>query len=198
MLRPQPSGVPPRWQDRLVHTLSAWIVPRRNELLCVPTGERILVVPPFEWARDGRVPVFNIKAAMETHIPVVVNLIYVGEIWVPALLLLHMCGGLCDAATIRNHCSDMLGSSCSTHSICKRCMAATTMAPTAAATAPRPLSSTPAGVSSNGQERLLHWDSDLLDGQHMKLFARGKGSCVSCLGRDDGQCGHLCICCCHL
>jgi hypothetical protein len=75
-----------------VHTLSARIVPRRNELLCVLAGEQILVVPPFELARDGRVPVFNIKAATETHIPVVVDLIYVGEIRVPALLLLHTCG----------------------------------------------------------------------------------------------------------
>ncbi len=80
MLRPQPSGVLPRWQDRLVHTLSARIVPRRNELLCVPAGEQILVVPTFKWARDGRVPICNIKAATETHIPVVVDLIYVGEI----------------------------------------------------------------------------------------------------------------------
>ncbi len=185
MLCPHLSGVPPRWQDRLVHTLSAWIVPRRNELLCVLAGERILVVPPFEWARDGCVPVFNIKAATEAHIPVVVDLIYVGEIRVSALLLLHTCGGLCDAAAIRNHCSDRLGSSCSTHSACKRCTAATTTAPTASATAPRPLSSTPAGVSSNGRERLLHWDSNLLDGRHMKLFARGKGSRVVYLGRDD-------------
>jgi hypothetical protein len=185
MLCPQPSGVPPRWQDRLVHTLSAWIVPHCNELLCVLAGEQILVVPPFEWARDGRVPIFNIKAAAETHIPVVVDLIYVGEIWVPALLLLHTCGGLCDAAAIRNHCSDRLGSSCSTHSVCKRCMAATTMAPTAAATASRLLFSTPAGVSSNCQERLLHRDSNLLDGRHMKLLARGKGLRVSCLVRDD-------------
>ncbi len=150
MLRPHPSGVLPRWQDRLVHTLSARIVPRRNELLCVLAGQRILVVPPFEWARDGRVLIFNIKAATETHIPVVVDLIYVGEIMVPVLLLLHTCGGLCDAAAIRNHCSDRLGSSCSTHSICKRCTAATTMAPTTAVTVPCPLSSTPAGVSSNG------------------------------------------------
>jgi hypothetical protein len=185
MLRPQPSGVPPRWQDRHVHTLSARIVPPRNELLCILAGERILVVPPFEWAHDGCVPVFNIKAAMETHIPVVVDLIYVGEIWVPVLLLLHTCGGLCDAATIRNHCSDRLGSSCSTHSICKRCMAVTTTAPTAAATAPRPLSPTLAGVSSNGREKLLHRDSDLPDGRHMKLFARGKGLRVLFLGRDD-------------
>ncbi len=185
MLRLQPSGVPPRWQDRLVHTLSARIVPCRNELLCVLAGEQILVVPPFEWARDGHVPVFNIKAATETHIPVVVDLIYVGEIWVPALLLLHTCGGLCDAAAIRNHCSNRLGCSCSTHSVCKHCMAAATTAPTAAATVPRLLSSTPAGVSSNGRERLLHRDSNLLDGRHMKLFARGKGSRVSCLLRDN-------------
>ncbi len=185
MLHPQPSAVPPRWQDRLVHTLSARIVPRCNELLCVLAGEQILVVPLFEWERDGRVPVFNIKAATETHIPVVVDLIYVGDIRVPVLLLLHTCGGLCDSAAIRNHCSNRLGSSCSTHSICKRCTAATTTMPTAAATAPHPLSSTPAGVSSNGRERLLHWDSDLLDGRHMKLFSRGKGLCVLCLGRDD-------------
>ncbi len=185
MLRPHPSGVPPRWQDRPVHTLSARIVPRRNELLCVLAGEQILVVPPFEWARDGRVPVFNIKAATETYIPVVVDHIYVGEIRVPALLLLHTCEGLCDANAIRNHCSDRLGSSCSTHSVCKRCTAATTMAPTAAMITHRPLSSTPAGVSSNGQERLLHWDSNLLDGQHVKLLARGKGSHVLCLGRDN-------------
>ncbi len=185
MLRPQPSGVPPRWLDRLVHTLSAWIVPRRNELLCVLAGEQILVVLLFEWAHDGHVPVLNIKAASETHIPVVVDLIYVGEIWVPALLLLLTCGEPCDAAAITNHCSNRLGSSCSMHSVCKRCMAATTTAPIVAATAPRPLSSTPAGVSSNGQERLLHRDSNLLDGRHMKLFAWGKGSRVSCLGRDN-------------
>ncbi len=185
MLHPQLSGVLPRWQDRLVHTLSARIVPRRNELLCVLAGERILVVPPFDWAHDGCVTVFNIKAATETHIPVVVDLIHVGEIWVLALLLLHTCGGLCDAAAIRNHCSDRLGSSCSTHSVCKRCMAVTTTAHTAAVTAPRLLSSTLAGVSSNSPERLLRWDSNLLDGRHMKLFARGKGSSVSCLGRDD-------------
>jgi hypothetical protein len=185
VLCPPPSGVPPRWQDCLVHTLSAWIVPCRYELLCVLAGEQILVVPPFEWARDGRVLVFNIKAATETHIPVVVDLIYVGEIWVPALLLSPTCGGLCDAAAMKNHCSNRLGSSCSMHSVCKRCMAVTTTAPTAAVTAPRLLSSTPAGVSSNGQERLLHWDSNLLDGRHMKLFARGKGSRVLCLGRDN-------------
>ncbi len=185
MLCPHPSGVPPRWQDRLVHTLSARIVLRCNELLCVLVGEQILVVPPFEWARDGGVPVFNIKAATETHIPVVVDLIYVGEIRVPTLLLLHTCGGLCDAAAIRNHCSDRLGGSCSMHSICKRCTAATTTAPTVAMTVHRLLSSTPAGVSSNGRERLLHWDSNLLDGRHMKLFTWGKGSCVLCLGRDD-------------
>jgi hypothetical protein len=129
------------------------------------------------------VPVFNIKAATETHIPVVVDLIYVGEIRVPALLLLHTCGGLCDAATIRNHCSVRLGSSWSMHSICKRCTAATTTVPTAAAPAHRLLSSMPAGVSSNGQERLLHRDSNLLDGRHMKLFRWGKGSRVLCLGR---------------
>jgi hypothetical protein len=185
VLRPHPSGVLPSWQDRLVHTLSARIVPCRNELLCILAGERILVVPPFEWARDGRVPVFNIKAAIETHIPVVVDLIYVGEIRVSALLLLHTCGGLYDPAAIRNHCSNRLGSSCSTHSVCKRCTAATTTAPTAAATALRPLSSTPSGVNSNGRERLLHRDSDLLDGRHMKLFARGKCSRALCLGSDD-------------
>jgi hypothetical protein len=151
MLRPQASGVLPRWQDRLVHTLSAWIVPRRIELLCVLVGEQILVVPPFEWAHDRRVPVFNIKVAMETHIPVVVDLIYVGEIWVPVLLLLHTCRGLCDAAAIRNHCSNRLDSSCSMHSVCKQCMAATTTVPTAAATAPCPLSSTPTGVSFNSR-----------------------------------------------
>ncbi len=63
-----------------MHTFYPWIVSRRNELLCISVCEQILVVPLFEEARDGRVPVFNVKTTTEAYIPIVVYFIDVGEI----------------------------------------------------------------------------------------------------------------------
>jgi hypothetical protein len=75
-----------------VHTLCAQIISRRNGLLCISTCERILVVPPFEGACDGHVPVFNVKTTTEAYIPIVVYFIDVGEIQFFAPLL-HSGGG---------------------------------------------------------------------------------------------------------
>jgi hypothetical protein len=38
------------------------------------------VVPPFERARDGRVPAFDVETTTEACIPIVVYFIDVGEI----------------------------------------------------------------------------------------------------------------------
>jgi hypothetical protein len=86
-----------------VHTFCARIIPRRDELLSIFACEQILVIPLFEGARDSRVPIFNVKSTSEAHIPIVVYLIDVGEIWVAALLL-DAGGGreLCDASSIWN------------------------------------------------------------------------------------------------
>jgi hypothetical protein len=65
-----------------VHTFRAWIVPRRDELLGIFACEGILVIPLFEGARDGCVPVFDVESTLEA-----VYLIHVGEIRVAALLL---------------------------------------------------------------------------------------------------------------
>jgi hypothetical protein len=86
-----------------VHTLCAWIVSRGNDLLGILAHERILVIPLFEGARDGHVPVFDVKSTLEAHIPIVVYLIDVGEIWVAVLLLVIRSGRkLCEASAIRN------------------------------------------------------------------------------------------------
>jgi hypothetical protein len=45
------------------------------------------VIPLFEGAGDGPVPVFDVKCKLEAHNPIVVYLIDVGENWVAALLL---------------------------------------------------------------------------------------------------------------
>jgi hypothetical protein len=60
--------------------------------LCISACEQILVVPPFEGAHDGRVPVFNVKTTTEAYIPIVVYFIDVGEIEFFAPLL-HSGGG---------------------------------------------------------------------------------------------------------
>ncbi len=75
-----------------MHTFCARIVSCRNELLCVSTCERILVVPPFEGACDGRVPVFDVEATTEAYIPIVVYFIDIGEIQFFELLP-HFWGG---------------------------------------------------------------------------------------------------------
>ncbi len=70
-----------------MHTFRARIVPCRDELLAVFAREGILVIPLFEGARDGCVPVFDVESTLEAHIPIDVYLIHVGEIRVAALLL---------------------------------------------------------------------------------------------------------------
>jgi hypothetical protein len=50
------------------------------------------VVPPFEGARDGRVPIFDVETIAEAYILIVVYFIDVGEIWFLAPLL-HSGGG---------------------------------------------------------------------------------------------------------
>jgi hypothetical protein len=86
-----------------VHTLCAWIISHGNELLGILACEQILVIPLFEGARDGRVPVFDVKSTSEAHIPIVVYLIDVGEIQVVVLLLDTGSGWeLCKASAIQN------------------------------------------------------------------------------------------------
>ncbi len=60
-----------------MHTLCARVLPRCNELLCIFVCKLILVVPFFERARAGRVPVLDIKAATEANIPIVVDVVHV-------------------------------------------------------------------------------------------------------------------------
>jgi hypothetical protein len=75
-----------------VHPLGAWVIPRRNELLCVLAGVRLLVVHLTEWARDRHVAVINVESTQETHILIVVMFVHIEEVWV-ASLLLHTRGG---------------------------------------------------------------------------------------------------------
>jgi hypothetical protein len=70
-----------------VHAFCARIVSHCNELVGIFACEQILVIPLFEGAWDGRVPIFDVESASEAHIPIVVYLIDVGEIQVAALLL---------------------------------------------------------------------------------------------------------------
>ncbi len=57
-----------------MHTLGAQVIPRRNELLCVPAGVRLLVVHLMVWARDERVAILDVESTQETHIQLLYRL----------------------------------------------------------------------------------------------------------------------------
>jgi hypothetical protein len=162
-----------------VHTFCAWIVPRHDGLLGIFAREQILVIPLFEGARDGHVPVFNVKSTSEAHIPIVVYLVDVGEIWV-AVLLLDTGGSreLCDASPVWNQVGHCWDCSCAMHGICEWHAAATASVSTAAATATPTLTSTSRVENPRGCKRLLHWDGNLLDGRDSEWFAWNKGTGV--------------------
>ncbi len=167
-----------------MHTFCARIVPRRNELLGIFTHEGILVIPHFEGARDRCVPIFDVESTSEAHIPIVVYLIDVGEIWVLALLL-DTRGGweLCYASPIWNQAGYCWGGSSATHGIHEWRAAATASAFTAAATSTPTLTSTSHNENPRGCEWLLHRDGHLLDGRDTEWFVWNKGTNVLGRGR---------------
>jgi hypothetical protein len=169
-----------------VHALRAWIVPSRNELLGVFACEQILVIPLFEGAHDGRVPVFDVESTSEAHTPIVVYLIGVGEIRVAALLL-DTGGGweLYYASPIWNQVGHRWGISSAAHGIRERHAAATTSASNSAATLTPTLTSTSRIENPHGCKRLLHWDGNLLDGRDTEWFAWNKGMGVLGWGRHE-------------
>ncbi len=83
-----------------MHPLGARVIPRRNELLCVLAGVCLLVVHLAEWAHGGRVAILIVKSTQETHIPIVVLFVHIGEIWVAISLLRGW--DLCRASSMRD------------------------------------------------------------------------------------------------
>ena len=63
-----------------MHSLGARVTSLRKLLLCIRPGECHVVIwlSPIEVARLGSVPIFNVKSARITHIPIVVYLHGVG------------------------------------------------------------------------------------------------------------------------
>jgi len=169
-----------------VHAFCAWIVPHHDELLGVFAREGILVIPPFEGARDGRVPVFDVESPSEAHIPIVVYLIDVGEIRVAALLL-DTGGGweLSCASPVWSQVGHRWGIFSAAHGICEWHAAATASASAEAVTATRTLTSTSRVENPHGCKRLLHWDGHLLDGQDTERFAWNKVMGVLGRGRHN-------------
>jgi hypothetical protein len=169
-----------------VHAFCAWIIPRRDELLGTFACEQILVIPLFEGAHDRCVPILDVKSTLEAHIPIVVYLIDVGEIWVVALLL--DTGGsweLCYASLVWNQVGHCWGISSAMHGIYKQRAAATSSASDSAVTLPPTLTSMSRIKNPHGCERLLHWDSNLLDGRETERFAWNKGTSVLGRGRNE-------------
>ncbi len=149
-----------------MHAFGAQIVPCRNELVGIFVCEQILAIPLFEGARDRRVPIFDVKSASEAHIPIVVYLLDVGEIWVAALLL--DTGGsceLCCASPVWNQVGHRWGISSAVHGIHEWHVAATTSASNSAVTLTPTLTSTSRVEISHGCKRLLYRDGNLLDGR---------------------------------
>ncbi len=58
-----------------MHPPGARVIPRRNELLGILAYKRRLVVCLFEGAREGRVPILDVKSARETNVPIVEPLV---------------------------------------------------------------------------------------------------------------------------
>ncbi len=155
-----------------MHTFRARIVHRCNELLGIFGHEGILVIPLFEGARDRCLPVFDVESTLEAHIPIIVYLIDVEEIWV-ATLLLDTQGGweLCYASPVWNQVGHHWGGSSAMHGIREQCAAVTASTSTAAATVTPMLTSMSCVENPRGCKRLLHWDSNLLDGRDSEWFA---------------------------
>ncbi len=169
-----------------MHAFCARIVPRRNELLGVFACEQILVIPLFEGAHDGRMPVVDVEHTSEVHIPIVVYLIDVGEIRVAVLLLETRGGwGLCYASPVWNQVVHRWGVSSAAYGIRKRRAAATTSASNLATTSTPTLSSTSRVENPCGCKWLLHRDGNLLDGWGTEQFSWNKGMGVLSQGRHE-------------
>ena len=147
--RPTPSEV---GELRLVHPLSAGIVPCIDPLPCVLSSESFLVVhlAPMCGTRFRCVAIFNVEPACETHVPIRVHLDDVrmwrvrrfGSLPVKSsYLLIVSCSWRCHSPTSSCHLRVL-------HMVCKRCGACTASSTTTTTTSTSTSSSSPASPIS--------------------------------------------------
>ena len=98
ILRPTPSET---WELRLMPSLDARVPSRVDVCLCIIPIKPFLMVwfaPPL-WARDRRVPIFNVKPARVTHVPVCKHLCDVRVWYRWRCWLAHSCSAWCNRDT---------------------------------------------------------------------------------------------------
>jgi hypothetical protein len=121
------------------------------------------VVHLFERAREGHVSVLNIEATQETKVPIVVPLVFIGELRILHLLLYSLHGRKLPVAPNKkdNVAGHRYCGPCGVHVISKRGLTLSSMS--TSMFAPFTMSPTPS-VEGAHQKNLLHWDGELLDG----------------------------------
>ncbi len=178
-----------------MHAFCAGVVSCRNELLCISMRERHLVVGLLEWARCGCVPIFDVKAAREAHIPIVIPFVNVRKIRLFRCLLLstligvHLCttmngGYLCPPPCWWKYwVLHRRAATCHAHVVGER-RSSTPAAATSTVAAPAP-----APIERSLLKRLVHWDCKLLNWGDLEPVLLL--SSVVCGRRCETHCGHL-------